>query len=199
MKPVVRPISNQEADDIKAASAIDPNAYIKPATPEQVAAKRVLTEDDILTDAIEARPFDPQSYMQVKPKDPDIVFRWVNWKHDGGAWYHSRKAIGFVDAVADDVDGPIPSELTDVGQIKHHDVILMKINKLRLYQAYKANMLKAQAMMAQKNRQPNAAANSAIGAFYHDQSGTPKEVIDKVGFFVPGDPSQNKVEVGPLK
>lgn len=96
---------------------------------------------------IEAKSYEIASMLEVKAKDPVNRFRWVNYKNNEGGNYQMFKAIGFTNATAEDVDQkltPLGENLIrDDNSIKYYDVILMKVNVIRLMQAYKANVVKS--------------------------------------------------------
>lgn len=96
---------------------------------------------------IEAKSFDIAAMLQVAAKDSSIRFRWVNFKNNEGGNYQMFKSIGFTNAAIEDVDQiktPLGDNIIkDDGSIKYYDVILMKVNVIRLMQAYKANMEKS--------------------------------------------------------
>ncbi len=82
--------------------------------------------------------------LDVKLKDPAYRARWVNFKNNEGGNYDMFKSIGFENCTVDDIDQdrtPIGDSIKKQdGALKYYDVILMKVNTLRLMQAYKANI-----------------------------------------------------------
>lgn len=100
---------------------------------------------------IKAKSFDVAAMLHMKPKDPEVRFRWVNWKSNEGSNYQMFKSIGFKNAVVADINQnvtPVGDNLLQDGDnIKYHDVILMKVNVLRLMQAYKANIQRSLQMV----------------------------------------------------
>jgi hypothetical protein len=104
-----------------------------------------LTESDILNlDFIDAKAFDIPAMLQVKPKDGNVRFRWVNFKNYEGGNYAMFKAIGFSNAKPEDVEGEVSEHLLkEDGTIKWFDVVLMKVPVLHLMGIYKKNIIKA--------------------------------------------------------
>ena len=115
----------------------------KNLTAEQIA---VLTEEDIMSNPlISAKSLDIPAILDLKPKDPTYVFRWVHLKGYDGQNYAIRKSQGFIDARPEDVegykvddpDGVLPTGTVVDGRIMYIDVVLMKIEKLKLFAHYK--------------------------------------------------------------
>lgn len=82
----------------------------------------------------------------LKPKDPTVRFRWVNYKNWEGGNYQRFRAIGFSNASKEDVDTavtPVGDNCIEGTEIKWYDVILMKINVFVLMSLYKGNILSA--------------------------------------------------------
>lgn len=93
---------------------------------------------------IQAKSFDVASILDVKPKDPAFRFRWVNFKNNEGGNYDMFKSVGFENATVADIDEkrtPLGDSIRKQdGTLKYYDVMLMKINTIRLMSAYKANI-----------------------------------------------------------
>ena len=119
-----------------------------------------LTEADILDlPFIDAKSFDIPAMLQVKPKDPSIRFRWVNYKNYEGGNYAMFKAIGFSNAVAEDISGGFSEHLLkEDGTIKWFDVVLMKVNVIHLMGILKKNIIRSLEMVGRW--QPNAIAQA---------------------------------------
>lgn len=149
-----------------------------------------MTESDLLDmPYIKAVSFDIVALLQVKPKEGAIRFRWVNYKNEEGGNYDKFKAIGFENATVDDVhpDTPIGDTLVKDGNtIKYYDVILMKINTIRLMSAYKANILKSLDMVG---RSPERALNESRRIFNNEVSpdmlAAMKAAGHTVDFYIP--------------
>lgn len=112
-----------------------------------------LDETNLLKFPIEAKSLNDAPMAVIKPKDSSLVFHWV---------YYDRTAIGnsakvsaqnlqrykfwgFEFADLEDIEGGEEAlaggMLNDGGQIINYDTVLMKINKIRLMQHYKKNLL----------------------------------------------------------
>lgn len=127
-------------------SSADQNAGTsQKARPATQADLSNLTEADILNlDFVDAKSFDIPAMLQVKPKDGNIRFRWVNFKNYEGGNYAMFKAIGFSNAQPEDVEGEVSEHLRkEDGTIKWFDVVLMKVPVLHLMGIYKKNIIKA--------------------------------------------------------
>jgi hypothetical protein len=95
---------------------------------------------------IKASAFKIIDILDPKPKDKSIRFRWANYKNYVGGNLGKYLAIGFQVASVDDVDQkrtPIDASMVDGTQIKWYDVILIKINVIRLMELYKTNIIKS--------------------------------------------------------
>lgn len=123
-------------------NAAPPHVVARPAT--QIDMSKI-TESDILNlDFVDAKAFDIPAMLQVKPRDGNIRFRWVNYKNYEGGNYAMFKAIGFTNAVPEDVEGVLSEHLMkEDGTIKWFDVVLMKVPVLHLMGIYKKNIIKA--------------------------------------------------------
>lgn len=109
--------------------------------------------DNFLHESIVAKPLQIPSYLDVFPKDPTVAFRWVNFKGGEGRQFFFAKSFGFVNAsledCANEID-PVMVKNQDGGLICG-DLLLMKINKLKLFAQYKSNVLKANALADSSN------------------------------------------------
>lgn len=133
---------------------------------------------------IDAKSFDLPALLQIKPKDPAIRFRWVNFKNEEGGNLQKFKATGWTNATVDDIHESTPvgeNLVLDGTTIKFYDVMLMKIGTIRLMQAYKANMLKAMQMVG---RSPERALNEAKRMFNNDCSPDMISAMKKAGLSV---------------
>jgi hypothetical protein len=92
---------------------------------------------------IRTASFDLSDSFHPIPKDPSVRFRWVNNINFVQGNMMRLMADGFEAASVDDVDTvktPIHPKMIDGTQIKQYDVVLMKINVLKLMAIYKRNM-----------------------------------------------------------
>lgn len=106
---------------------------------------QVLSEDaQILLDkSIIAKPLGIPAQEEIRIKNHNFRYRWVNRLGQGGSWYMRMKMAGWTHASLDDVD-PMSVELTeDSGEIRMFDTILMKIPIQKYQSAMKHNMQKA--------------------------------------------------------
>lgn len=176
----------------------DPTAFIpslhspkaRPATAFDLAK---LDESNIMDiPFIEAKSLDIPAMLQIKPKEANIRFRWVNFKNNEGGNYGMFKAIGFTNATPDDVDGEIGEHLRkEDGTIKWWDVILMKVNVITLMSAYKKNI---QRSLHQVGRWDKGALEEAKKTFANSCSADALQALKQAGlnveFYVP-----NKAEM----
>lgn len=96
--------------------------------------------------SIKATAFKIIDILDPKPKDKVIRFRWANYKNFVGGNLGKYLAIGFQVASIDDIDQkrtPIDPSMVDGTQIKWYDVLLLKINVIRLMELYKTNIIKS--------------------------------------------------------
>lgn len=112
---------------------------------------------------IEAKAFDIPKLMDIKPKDPALRFRWVNFKNNEGSNYSLFKAMGFENVKPEDIDGEYAeSFLKEDGTIKYYDVIAMKINVLVLMARYKRNIMRSMVQVGQWDKTAIAEAQKTF-------------------------------------
>jgi hypothetical protein len=91
---------------------------------------------------VEARPLQLPDFVNMKPKNPDIRFRWVN-RSVGvqGSTQRLDEMIyaGFVYAVPADVQGTVLPNLIKDGKIIRGDLVLMKMPRSQYDGALKYN------------------------------------------------------------
>jgi len=95
---------------------------------------------------IKATAFKIIDILDPKPKDKALRFRWANCKNFVAGNLGKYLAIGFQVASIEDIDQtrtPIDPSMIDGTQIKWYDVILLKINVIRLMELYKTNIIKS--------------------------------------------------------
>jgi hypothetical protein len=93
---------------------------------------------------IKASDFSIPGQYDPKPIDPAVRFRWVNFVNWVQGNLHRFMALGFECASPDDVDQvrtPLADNMIQGTQIKQYDVVLMKINVLKLMALYKRTVL----------------------------------------------------------
>jgi hypothetical protein len=170
--------SVDRTEGFSSAAASNPTKFDSSAAPVKVArgAKAIdlanLDESNMMDlPFIEAKSYEIAAMLDIKLKDPAFRPRWVNFKNNEGGNYQMFKAIGFENAAVEDVDQdktPLGENiLKDDHTIKFYDVILMKVNTLRLMQAYKANVVKSLNMVG---RWSDAAIKEAKRTFNNEVS-----------------------------
>jgi len=96
--------------------------------------------------SIKASAFKIIDILDPKPKDKALRFRWANNVNFVGGNLGKYLAIGFQVASLDDIDQkrtPIDPSMIKGTQIIWYDVILIKINVIRLMELYKTNIIKS--------------------------------------------------------
>ena len=143
-----------------------------------------LTDDQILESAsLIAKPLSVPEHLNVKPKDPNYIFRWVNRRGQDGSWYERMRAAGFLNATLEDCVGLSSEIMVKDGAIISYDCILMKMNRLVYLSAIKNNQLRAEAMVSRKNI---LGAALGEGKKAIAEAGIPAQYMaGKVGFFTP--------------
>lgn len=142
-------------------------------TAEQIASLR---EEDILENPlITAKSLDIPAILDLQPKDPTMMFRWVHLKGYDGQNYAIRKSQGFVDARPEDIKGfdpkdpeaTLPTGTIVDGKVMYIDVVLMKIEKLKLFGHYKRVLEKSNKAL----RKPGDKAVLEAQAFFASEVG----------------------------
>ncbi len=130
-------------DGIKRAESVvsDVNANVEIPADN---ARKISPEAAILFNkAIVAKPLGIPQVCEVKVKNHEYRYRWVNRDGLGGRKYMERRAQGFVNATPDDVEILSADAAAKDGEIRAGDVILMKIRADLYDAAIKSNMVKA--------------------------------------------------------
>jgi hypothetical protein len=148
----------ERGGNVQVTPSTDKKAYLGPLTQRQREEMldrfkaHTATDDDmrrldesmiIDLPAIKTASFDLQDSFHPIPKDPSVRFRWVNNVNFVQGNMMRLMHDGFEVASIDDVDTiktPIHPKMIDGTQIKQYDVVLMKINVLKLMAIYKRNM-----------------------------------------------------------
>lgn len=116
----------------------------KPATEQDLSN---LDESIIMNlPQIKANSFQIIGMLNPKPKDKSIRFKWANCKNDVAGNLGRYLALGFQIASIDDVDQkqtPIDPSMIEGSQVKYYDVILLKVNILKLMELYKSNIVRS--------------------------------------------------------
>lgn len=166
-KDAVPSTEKDSSPDIKVA---------KSATKEEIELISSLTEADIFSDAVVARPLGFGNSLQIKIKRAEYSYRWFNRYAANGSRYTFAKSSGFVNATAEDVEVDNEDFIKD-GVIVVGDLILMKMPKLQYLGHIKANALKAEALINPKKlseSQKAEVAKSIDSRVGQDKSGKPK-------------------------
>ncbi len=147
---------------------------------------------------VEARPLQLPDFVNVKPKNPGVSFRWVNRSvglKESTQRLDEMVFAGFVpvrpdEALVPDLKGgfkPIPPNLIKDGKIIRGDLILMKIDKAAYEGALKYNWERSVARL-HPDRQLQTGRKQLATAVA--QQGVPREVgrtlASKLQAFRPG-------------
>ncbi len=123
------------------------------APPAEPRARELTLEARILFDkSIIARPLIMPEAAEIRVKNHDYQYRWVfcggtRGTEAGNYNYRKRLAQGYTNATPEDVEVYGPEVAKEDGLIRTYDVVLMKIPCALIFAHYKANMLKAAALM----------------------------------------------------
>lgn len=105
----------------------------------------------VVDDEIIAKPLVDPDFTNVKPKNPNIRFRWVNRIHGNegrGGRFEQAKASGFERAIPADCATAVSGHMIKDGCIIYGDLILMKIDAKAYDGALKFNEQSARARIA---------------------------------------------------
>lgn len=156
------------------------------AIDELSAETRIMTDEEVFEDAsIEAKPLYMPEMLSVKPKDPNYILRWVNFKNQSGMNLQRMQLMGFTNASPKDVEGLNPEIMLHDGALRYMDVILMKIQRLRYQQHLKANYIKNQLSVG--NKVVGAAKDTVSAALRQDSRIGSAMAQGKVSVFVPSE------------
>lgn len=97
--------------------------YSLPTKPQKISQEAAI----LLDKSIVARPLSAPEVASIHVKNTEFYYRWVNRLHSNGRVYMERKAMGFVNATAEDVDVLVGDTVSTDSEIRCGDVILMKI------------------------------------------------------------------------
>lgn len=93
--------------------------------------------------AIVAKPLGIPDVCEIRVKNNEYRYRWVNRDGLGGRIYNQRRAQGFINATLEDVEVLSADANTKDGELRSGDVVLMKIRADLHDGAIKSNMVKA--------------------------------------------------------
>jgi hypothetical protein len=143
---------------------------------------------------ITARPLNQPDFVNIRPKNPSLSFRWVNRSvgpQESTLRLDQMSYAGFVPALPEDCANLLPA-LVKNGKIVHGDLMLMKIDKKILLSAEKYNWQRA------VNRlHPKAQLQNGQAALRQSVSEVPQRVPDlnrKLGVFRPNEAELAKLE-----
>ena len=134
-------LTTKDSQAIRDKVATDLNANI---TLPSAKARVISPEAALLFDkGVVARPLGVPSVCDIRVKDLNYRYRWVNRDGMAGQVYQQRKAQGFTNATSDDVEVLGGNAEMKDGEIRSGDLILMKMQAERYDAAIKSNMLQA--------------------------------------------------------
>jgi len=108
-------------------------------------ASKLSSEASILFDkSIVAKSLVIPEVASIRIKNTEYYYRWVNRLHGNGSRYMQHKAMGFTDATTDDVEVLVGDIVATNGEIRSHDVVLMKIEYSRWASHVKRNMQRSE-------------------------------------------------------
>lgn len=190
-----------QAPPTMTTSSIDTGKVVTdPHPPAEPSKTATLTNDSVVFDerpitntgdpweGVEAKPLAAPAIDQIKSKNPNLSFRWVNRScgtQTPNLRYEQCMAMGFVPATEHDCVPP-PGSLQD-GVIRFYDVILMKIDRKRLLAAQRWNNERVNKTVRRAGVVANAKQNlkedlSKAGA----DSTLQRRYPGKVSVYVPG-------------
>lgn len=141
---------------------------VKTAQPATIDDLENLDESMIMSmPEIKATSFKIIDMLAPKPKDPGIRFRWANNRNYVAGNLGKYIALGFELARLDDVDEkrtPVDPSMVKGTQIEWYDVVLLKINVIRLMELYKKNIISAVGKLQKAKEKGLAEANRQFAA-----------------------------------
>jgi hypothetical protein len=81
----------------------------------------------LLDKSIVAKPLSHPEVAEIRIKNTDYYYRWVNKDSGGGLMYSRWKAMGFVNATPDDVELKSGNAAQDGAELRAGDLVLMKL------------------------------------------------------------------------
>lgn len=159
MNPQVRTVSQPSVEELKDALATEqPESKLMSTATEDEIKLLEQIGDNFMSDSIVARSLILPSYLDVLSKDPSVAFRWVNFKGGEGRQLFYARSFGFVNATPEDIASELDKSMVkdQDGGLVCGDLVLMKVNKLKLFQKYKMNVLRANAMAGSQNAHTEA-------------------------------------------
>jgi hypothetical protein len=181
------------------SSVVSPDPVVDPH-PKAAAPAGTMTTDSVTFEerpikntgdpweGVEAKPLAAPAIDQIKSKNPNLAFRWVNRScgtQTPNLRFEQCQAMGFVPATEHDCVPP-PGSLQD-GVIRFYDVILMKIDRKRLLAAERWNNDRVNANVRRGGVIANAKQNFREEVTRAGADGTLRQKYPgKVTVYVPG-------------
>lgn len=144
-----------------------------------------------LADNITARSLAVPDFINVKTKNPNLSFRWINFKAGDGLRYSQAQAQGWQNATYADcaiAGEDIPEVYKKDGKIINGDVILMKIDRATYLGALKNKHNQALHLAGHSGHHQEAARR--VG---QEIGGIPKEATGKISVFQPSAADLTKI------
>lgn len=148
----------------------------KPATQQDLTR---LDESMIMAlPQIKAATFELNSFLNPKFKDKTLRGRWANSKNFVAGNLHRFLSLGFQIASVDDIESDIDSSLVNGTTMQYHDVILLKINVIRLMELYKSGVMKAYDRLENATQKGLSEANRQFASSLSETPGASKAYND---------------------
>lgn len=146
-----------------------------------------------LSDSIVAKPLVMPDFIHVKSANPNVSFRWINYKAGDGLRYSQAQAQGWANATSKDVaPGCLGSYIREGGtKIVNGDLILMKIDRARYLGALKYKHEVASRMSNPHVQLATAAQKAAAGMT------VPQSAAGKLELFSPTGEDITNLSVAP--
>jgi len=143
------PLTTETSKHVAENIVSDVNANV--AAGGGITPRRISPEASILFDkAIVARPLLTPEVASIRVKHTEYYYRWVprpiGEKAGTGLMYTQRLAMGFRNATNEDVDVLVGDTVSDGGEVRCGEMILMKLPWERWAGHVKSNMQRAQSL-----------------------------------------------------
>lgn len=188
-------LTTQTATDLANSVVTDVNGNAPaPIAPRP---RQLSPEARILFDkAIIARPLLAPEVCSIHVKNTEYYYRWVASHALGGQIYMQRRAMGFINATADDVEILVGDTTSNDKEIRAGDLILMKLPMDRWASHVKSNMERARMLgnmrgvTMNSNRGDRAPSNDVMSDDTPVRASVVNEpfVRGKAEPFIPSDP-----------
>lgn len=182
-------LTNNDASKLAQNIVTDVNANVSsPSAPERVLSREAAI---LFNKSIVARPLMTPEVCSIRVKNTEYAYRWVNRSSRNGQFYMQRRAQGFINATADDVEILGGDAVADGGEITAGDLILMKIRQDLYDAAIKNNMEKAMVLSRARGMYLEGASHDVMSDNVAKRVSVAQEPFSKTGLaqpFIPGDP-----------